>query len=68
MALAEVLKITHAIRQVVINGAQSVSGCSLMPCLTLIILLDGKEAKVTTMELKLVIQQTASSVDEIKCL
>ncbi len=66
IALAEVLKITHTVREVVINGAQGVSSCSLMPCLTLI-LLDGNEAKVTAMETKLIIQQTASSVDEIKC-
>ncbi|KAH9173374.1 ankyrin repeat-containing domain protein [Lactarius sanguifluus] len=36
-----------------------------MPCSTFI-LLDGKEAKVTAMESKLIIQQTASGVDEIK--
>jgi hypothetical protein len=29
--------------------------------------LDGKEAKVTAMEIKLAIQQTVITVDEIKC-
>ncbi len=67
IALAEVLRITHIIREVVINGVQGVSSCSLIPCLTLVTLLDGNEAKVTAMESKLFIQQAASSIYEIKC-
>ena len=31
------------------------------------ILSDGKEARVAAQEAKLIIQQTANSVDEIKC-
>ena len=38
--------------EVVINGVRGVSSCALIPCLTLVILLDGKEAKVTAMESK----------------
>ena len=66
MALAEVFKISHTIREVVISGEHGVSGCSLIPCLTFI-LSDGKEAKSTATESKLIFKQTASSIDKIKC-
>ena len=61
MALAEVLKIAHTVRddvKVVIEGARTCSACHRY--LLTFILSDGKEAK-------LIMQQTANSIDVIKC-
>ena len=61
MALAEVLKIAHTVRddvKVVIEGARTCSACRLY--LLTFIRSDGKEAK-------LIIQQTVNSIDVIKC-
>ncbi|KAH9015338.1 hypothetical protein EDB85DRAFT_1875891 [Lactarius pseudohatsudake] len=51
--------------QVVIDGARRVSSQS--PILSNILLSDGKEARVVATEAKSIIQQTANSVDELKC-
>jgi hypothetical protein len=82
MALSEVLRITHSIRdevkvvdgkvesvdekvQVVIDGARGMFSQSLIP--SDIILSDGKEARVVARDAKLIVQQIANNVDEIKC-
>jgi hypothetical protein len=52
--------------QVVIDGAQGLSS-PLKPTLTFI-LSDGKQARVAAKEARLIIQQTANDIDQVKCL
>jgi archaellum component FlaC len=51
--------------QVVINGARGLS--SHLKTILTSILSDGKQARVAATEAKLIIQQTANGIDEIKC-
>ena len=51
--------------QVVIEGAQGMS--SQFKTILTSILSDGKQARVAAREAKLIIQQTACGIDEIKC-
>jgi methyl-accepting chemotaxis protein len=53
--------------QVVIEGAQLEGVSNRSPIPSDILLLDGKQATVAAKEAKSIIQQTANSVDEIKC-
>ena len=51
--------------QVVINGARGLSRQLLNP--SKIILLDGMQARATAQETRLVVQQAANDIDQIKC-
>ncbi|KAN0139315.1 hypothetical protein V8E53_002816 [Lactarius tabidus] len=56
MALAEVLRITHGVRDKVQCVDERVQ----------VVINDGKEGRVTAEETKIIIQQTANTIDEIK--
>ncbi|KAH9034405.1 hypothetical protein EDB83DRAFT_2525240 [Lactarius deliciosus] len=70
IALAEVLKITHSVRdevKVVDNKVADVG--DKVQCVderVQILIADAKEARAVTKEAKLIVQQTANSIDDIK--
>ena len=70
MALAEVLRITHNVRddvKVVIEGARGVFSQSPILFDLHTVLSDGKEARVATKDTKSIIQKTANTVEDIQC-
>ncbi|KAH9053169.1 hypothetical protein EDB87DRAFT_1690943 [Lactarius vividus] len=77
MALAEILRITHSVREEVkvVDGKVESTGDKVediddkVQCIdekVRVVIDDGKEARVVAKEANLIIQQTADSVDEIK--